>query len=58
MREVWYWRKGRIAAHALRGERYVKITKSEVLPDRPTTSRATREYRQALRKKQPKRVKA
>ena len=69
VREVWYWRKGRIRAHALRGERYVKIPKSEVLPginlvelasfiDRPTTSQAMREYRQALHKKKPKRARS
>jgi Uma2 family endonuclease len=60
VREVWYWRKGRILLHALRGERYEPITSSEVLPgidpaelasfvDRPTTSQAIRDYREALR---------
>ena len=57
--EVWYWRKGRIQPYGLRGERYVPLTASEVLPgldlellsgflDRPTTSEAIRGYRQAL----------
>jgi len=60
VREVWYWRKGRIEVHALRGERYEPIPASEVLPgidhaeltsfvDRPTTSQAIRDYRDALR---------
>lgn len=46
--EVWCSRKGRIQPYALRGERYVTIDRSEVLPgldvdlltsfmDRPTT---------------------
>jgi Uma2 family endonuclease len=60
VREVWYWRKGRIVVHALRGERYEPIAASEVLAgidhdelasfvDRPMTSQAIREYREALR---------
>jgi Uma2 family endonuclease len=60
VREVWYWRKGRIQVHVLRGERYEPVPNSEVLPgidhaelasflDRPTTSQAIREYRDALR---------
>jgi Uma2 family endonuclease len=59
VREVWYWRRGRIQVHALRGERYEAIGASEALPgldldqlagflDRPTTSRAIRDYRAAL----------
>lgn len=59
VREVWCWRRGRITAHALRGDRYQVIPTSEVLPeidldlltsflDRPTTSRAMREFRAAL----------
>ncbi len=57
--EVWYWRKGRVQPYCLRGERYVPVTASEVLPgldldllsgflDRPSTSEAIRGYRQAL----------
>jgi Uma2 family endonuclease len=57
--EVWYWRQGRIQPYCLRGERYVPVTASEVLPgldldllssflDRPTTYEAIRGYRQAL----------
>jgi Uma2 family endonuclease len=59
VREVWYWRRGRITVHALRGESYAEIPASEVLPgidlvklasflDRPTTSQAIREYRACL----------
>jgi len=57
--EVWYWRRGRLQPYCLRGERYVPVTASEVLPgldlelltrflDQPTTSDAIRGYRQAL----------
>jgi Uma2 family endonuclease len=59
VREVWYWRKGRISVHVLRGESYGDASESEVLPgidlaelasflDRPTTSAAIRDYRAAL----------
>jgi Uma2 family endonuclease len=59
VREVWYWRKGHIQQHVLRGERYEAVAKSEVLPDldldlltrfldRPTAYDAIREYRAAL----------
>jgi Uma2 family endonuclease len=66
VREVWYWREGRIEPYLLRGERYRLIPKSKVLPgidlaeigsliDRPSASRAIREYRAALRKRSPRR---
>jgi len=59
VREVWFWRRGRITAHILRGEEYVEAGESVVLPkidlaelarhlDRPTASQAIREYRAAL----------
>jgi Uma2 family endonuclease len=59
VREVWYWRKGRISVHLLRDESYEEVPASEVLPgidlaqlasylDRPTTSAAIRDYRAAL----------
>jgi Uma2 family endonuclease len=59
VREAWYWRKGHIQPHVLRGERYEAVAKSEVLPDldldlltrfldRPTAYDAIREYRAAL----------
>jgi Uma2 family endonuclease len=59
VREVWYWRDGRIQPYVLRGERYRPASKSRVLPgidldelatflDRPTASRAMRDYRNAL----------
>jgi Uma2 family endonuclease len=59
VREVWYWRRGRISVHLLRGGAYEEAPASEVLPgidlvelasflDRPTASRAIREYRQRL----------
>jgi Uma2 family endonuclease len=57
--EVWYWRQGCIQPYCLRGERYVPVAASEVLPgldldllttflDSPTTYDAIRGYRQAL----------
>jgi Uma2 family endonuclease len=60
VREVWYWRKGRLQPYVLRGERYEPIAGSEALAgidldqlagfiDRPTTSQSIREYRAALR---------
>jgi hypothetical protein len=56
--EVWYWRRGRIQPYALRGERYLPVDRSEVLPglelelltayiESPTTFDAIRGYRQA-----------
>jgi Uma2 family endonuclease len=59
VREVWYWRAGRISVHVLRGEAYEEVPASAVLPgidlgelasflDRPTASRAIREYRARL----------
>lgn len=62
VREVWYWRKGRLGAHALRGDRYVPIGGSEVLPgldpeflsrflDRPSAYHAIRDFRAALTEK-------
>ena len=58
--EVWIYRQGAFTLHALRGERYVSITASEILPgidlgllsryiDISPMTRAVREYRQALR---------
>jgi Uma2 family endonuclease len=58
--EVWYWRRGHLQPYVLRGERYLPIDRSEVLPgldlgllsrflDRPTTAQAMRAYRDALR---------
>jgi Uma2 family endonuclease len=62
VREVWYWREGRLSIHVLRGEGYEEVARSEVLAgidlahlatflDRPTASRAIREYRAALRQR-------
>lgn len=61
VREVWYWRNGRISVHALRGERYEEGAQSEILPgidlvelasflDVQPASRAIREYRERLRR--------
>ena len=58
--EVWIWRRGVLTPHVLRGEMYEAVPESVVLPgidlrqlaeflDRPTTSAAIREYRDALR---------
>lgn len=59
VREVWVWRRGRLAVHALRGESYQEIPASEVLPgidlnqllsclDHPTASQAIRAYRELV----------
>jgi len=60
--EVWYWRKGVIQPYCLRGERFVPVEQSEMLPeldlamltsfiDQPTTFDAIRGYRQALQQR-------
>jgi Uma2 family endonuclease len=63
VREVWYWRKGRITPYVLRGERYRAATKSKFLPHldleelasfidhAPPVSAAIRAYRDRLRKR-------
>jgi Uma2 family endonuclease len=59
VREVWYWRKGRLQPYALRGDTYEALARSEVVPgvdldvlvtllDRPTAYNAIRDYRAAL----------
>jgi Uma2 family endonuclease len=59
VREVWFWRRGRLTVHGLRGDVYAELLASEVLAgidlqelvrhlDRPTASDAIREYRAAL----------
>lgn len=59
VREVWFWRRGRITVHELAGDGYVERAESVVLPgidldeltsflDRPTASQAIREYRATL----------
>jgi Uma2 family endonuclease len=63
--ELWFWRRGRIVVHVLRGETYEETPHSEVLPgidlveligflDRPTASSAIREYRAALQARMPR----
>jgi len=59
--EVWFWQDGRLQPYRLVEDAYVPVDRSQVLEgidlvelagflDRPTTSRAIREYRQALRR--------
>jgi len=59
VKEVWFWRRGRITVHLLNGETYGEAAASHFLPgidlvelvsylDRPTASQAIREYRAAL----------
>lgn len=59
VRELWTWRRGGFTVHALRGDTYEELSRSEVLPgidldevasflDRPSASQAMREYRSAL----------
>ena len=60
VREVWIWEADKLCAHALRGDRYVAITGSEVLPELDlslverclgyeTQTEAVRAFRAALR---------
>jgi Uma2 family endonuclease len=60
VREVWIWKAGKIQVHALRGDRYVAIERSELLPaldldqllefvDVKPMTRAVTKYREALR---------
>lgn len=60
VREVWIWKRGRIRVHGLRGDRYVTLARSEVLPGidlkqlaahlaAPTTYDAIVRYRAALK---------
>ena len=60
--EVWYWRDSAIEVYLLRGSRYRRAARSKALPgidlrelasflDRPTTSRAIRDYRAAVAKR-------
>jgi Uma2 family endonuclease len=62
VREVWYWRRGRITPFVLRDGAYEEAAQSEAVPaidlrelaahlDRPTTSAAMRDYRDLLRRK-------
>jgi Uma2 family endonuclease len=64
VKEVWFWRKGRITAYVLSGDQYLEATSSAALPgidlvqlngylDRPTASQAMREYRAALVQAKP-----
>lgn len=59
VKEVWFWRRGRISVHVLEGREYVDSASSRVLAgidlvqlasflDRETDSQAIREYRAAL----------
>jgi Uma2 family endonuclease len=59
VREVWFWRRGRISVHVLDVDGYSEARGSSVLPgidleqlvsflDRPSASQAMREYRAAL----------
>jgi len=59
--ELWFWARGRIQIYELRGNSYVAVDQSRVLPgidlrelerfiETPTTSRAIREYRDTLQR--------
>lgn len=61
VREVWFWRRGRLTVHRLHDDAYEDVSASAVLPgidlaelasylDRPTASQAIREYRSALQR--------
>jgi Uma2 family endonuclease len=64
VREVWRWIDGTITIFALRGDRYERLARSEVLPevdidlvcsllDLPTQTAAVRELRARLRTRKP-----
>jgi Uma2 family endonuclease len=57
--EVWFWERGAIAVHTLKGQKWRRVSRSVALPDldlaqlvsfvdRPTLTRAIRDYRAAL----------
>ncbi|MCL2447481.1 MAG: Uma2 family endonuclease, partial [Polyangiaceae bacterium] len=65
VREVWYWRKGKITPYVLRGDRYEAVAVSEVLPgmdlaqlarfiEGPTMGDCIRDYQTALRSGGPR----
>jgi Uma2 family endonuclease len=63
--EIWFWRRGRISVHVLRGREYHQVTRSQLLPkidlaqlasfvdrfDERPASKTIRAYKQALRTK-------
>jgi len=60
VREVWVWKKGRLGAHVLRGDRYVRAARSRLLPGidlalvarfaaRPDQPAAVRQFRAEIR---------
>lgn len=60
VREVWFWTRRGLELHALRGDRYERLERSEVLPDldldllasflgERSQTQAVRRYREALR---------
>ena len=66
VREVWVWRKGRIDVNLLRGDRYERAARSELLPGldlellatflgRRDQTTAVREFRAVLRGEGPRR---
>lgn len=69
VREVWYWRAGKLQPYLLKGERYRPIARSKVLAGIDLeelakfmgvlpASRAIREYRAALTRRKPTRSKS
>jgi Uma2 family endonuclease len=59
VQEVWFWRRGKLVPYVLRGDAYVEVATSEVLPgldldllasfvDRPSLNDAVRDFRAAL----------
>lgn len=61
VREVWVWKKGRLGAHVLRDDRYVRAARSRLLPGidlalvarlatRPDQPVAVREFRAEVRR--------
>ena len=62
VRELWVWQRGEISVFGLRGDRYERLVRSELLPqidldlvrsllDAPSQSAAVRELRERLRRR-------
>jgi hypothetical protein len=59
VREVWFWERGVLTVHVLRGRKWLQVPRSECLPeldlgvlcgflDRPTMTTAMRDFRDHL----------
>ena len=49
VREVWFWERGRLSFHVLRGDRYVRCARSRVVRDLDPASSPAHDRRHAVR---------